>query len=90
VKPEELPGLRYKVDLLSTPERIADRSALDAARFGVIVESGEKRGLLLPDLAGIETVAEQIRVACEKAEIGKGEPLTLWRFEVTRFQEAES
>ena len=54
------------------------------------MESGEKHGLLLPDLAGIETVAEQIRVACEKAEIGKGEPLTLWRFEVTRFQEPES
>ena len=90
VKAEELPGLRYKVDLLSTPERIADRNELDAARFGVVVESGEKRGLLLPDLAGIETVAEQIRVACEKAEIGEGEPLTLWRFEVRRFQEPES
>ena len=87
VRAGELDRLSYKVDVLESPEAIADASALDPAHYGVIVESGRRRGLLLPALEGIETAAEQIRIAREKAGIGPEEPVALFRFRVTRYEE---
>jgi len=84
VSPEELPLLEYSVDVLSEPERIDSPSLLDPKRYGIIVEYGFRRGLLLPDLEGVDTVEEQIDIARRKAGIGKNEPYTLYRFEVVR------
>jgi AmmeMemoRadiSam system protein A len=88
VRPDELDGLVFSVDVLSEPEVVKTTDALDAKRYGVIVESEDgRRGLLLPDLAGIETVEEQVGVALRKAGIKPGTPVTYHRFTVERFRE---
>lgn len=84
VTPEELSRLVYDVDVLSEPEPIDSPKQLDVKRYGVIVQNGERRGVLLPDLAGVDTVAQQIDIARRKGNIGARERYTLWRFEVTR------
>ena len=84
VAEEELDSLVYSVDVLTEPEPIASEAMLDPKRYGVIVESGGRRGLLLPDLAGVDTVAEQLSIACRKGGIDPNGPVKLWRFEVTR------
>ena len=82
----ELPYLTYKVDLLLPPEPISGSSELNVRRYGVIVTSGAKRGLLLPNLDGIDTVDEQIAIARQKAGIASNVPVNLERFEVIRHE----
>lgn len=89
VIPTELAGLKVKVDVLSPPEPIPGPDHLDPKRFGVIVSDGlGRRGVLLPDLEGISTVAEQLAIARRKAGIPEGAPLQLQRFTVTRHQDS--
>jgi AmmeMemoRadiSam system protein A len=85
VEPDELEDLVFSVDLLKPAEPIADISQLDPARYGVIVSSGRRKGLLLPDLEGIETAAEQVAIAKQKAGLGLQEDCRLERFEVVRY-----
>jgi hypothetical protein len=85
VQPEELEGLDIKVDVLTEPEPIDSKDQLDPKRYGVIVESGLRRGLLLPDLEGVDTVEDQVDIAMRKAGISPGEPVQLYRFEVKRY-----
>jgi AmmeMemoRadiSam system protein A len=85
VQPEELEGLDIKVDVLTEPELIDSMDQLDPKRYGVIVESGWRRGLLLPDLEGVDTVEYQVDIAMRKAGIQPGEPMQLYRFEVKRY-----
>jgi len=82
----ELPYLTYKVDVLSASEPISGPEELDVKRYGVIVSNGRRRGLLLPNLDGIDTVEEQISIARQKAGISEGEPAKLERFEVIRHE----
>ena len=84
VEEDELEELVYSVDVLGKAERISSKEELDVKRYGVIVTSGYKRGLLLPNLDGIDTPEEQIRIAKQKAGINDGEPVQLERFEVVR------
>ena len=84
VREDELDALVYSVDVLTEPEPIASDAELNPKRYGVIVESGGRRGLLLPDLAGVDTVAEQLSIACRKGGIDPNGPVKLWRFEVVR------
>ncbi len=84
VRPEELNRLEINVDVLSMPERIKSKDELDVKRYGVIVSSGSRRGLLLPDLDGIDTVDEQIDIARKKGGISPRDNITLERFEVIR------
>ena len=84
IAPEELKWLEIKVDVLSAPERIQSTAELDVRRYGVIVSSGSRRGLLLPDLDGVDTVEEQVSIARKKGGIRENEPVTLERFEVVR------
>ena len=72
------------MDVLSAPERISTLDQLDVRRYGVIVSSGSRRGLLLPDLDGVDTVEEQVAIARQKGGIRENEPVTLDRFEVVR------
>ena len=81
---DELDDIEYSVDVLSEPERIFNVKQLDVHRYGVIVENGTRRGLLLPDLDGVDTVAEQIAIAKRKAGIRADEQVAMWRFEVIR------
>ena len=84
IRPEELDKLEINVDVLTAPEKIAGKDELDVKRYGVIVSSGSKRGLLLPDLDGVDTVDEQVDIAMRKGGISPGEKITLERFEVIR------
>ncbi|MDR2783639.1 MAG: AmmeMemoRadiSam system protein A [Treponema sp.] len=84
VEEEELESLTYSVDILSPPESINDPGALDVVKYGVIVNCGNRRGLLLPNLDGVESVEDQISIALRKGGIQPYEPYTLERFEVTR------
>jgi MEMO1 family protein len=80
VLPEELPYLEITVDVLSPFNRIASPKELDPKKYGVIVRRGNQSGLLLPDLEGVDTVEEQIRIAKQKAGIGEEESVELYRF----------
>ncbi len=85
VRPEELPFLEYSVDILEEPEKISSPDELDVKKYGVIVTKGMKRGLLLPNLEGVDTVSEQIAIAKQKAGIPVSDDnVELERFEVTR------
>ena len=81
----ELENLVYSVDVLKPAEPVTDMRALDPKRYGVIVSCGSRRGLLLPDLEGIDTAEEQVAIARRKAGIGPDEPVQLQRFEVVRY-----
>lgn len=85
VSKEELLELTYSVDVLSEPRPVDDPSVLDPKKYGLIVESGPRRGLLLPDLNGVDTVKQQIEICKMKAGILSGEPVTLYRFMVRRY-----
>ena len=84
VREEELKWLEISVDVLGAPEDIDSAEQLDVKRYGVIVSSRGRRGLLLPDLPGVETPEQQISIARQKAGIRPGEAVTLQRFEVIR------
>ena len=84
IRPEELDQLEINVDVLSEPEKIESKAELDVKRYGVIVSCGSRRGLLLPDLDGVDTVDEQVSIAMKKGGISPRERITLERFEVIR------
>ena len=84
IKKNELKYLEINVDVLSTPEDIDSKDMLDVKKYGVIVSSGYKRGLLLPDLDGIDTIDKQISIAMQKGNINNTEEIKLQRFEVIR------
>ncbi len=85
VKADELGKLVYSVDVLGKAEEISSPEQLDVKRYGVIVTQGNRRGLLLPDLEGVDTVEQQIYIAKMKAGIDeKATDVKLERFEVVR------
>ena len=86
ITPGELDDLDYSVDVLTKPEPVASKDQLDAKKYGVIVEAGGQRGLLLPDLEGVDTVDYQIDICRQKAGIMPNEPVKLYRFEVRRYK----
>ena len=86
VSVHELPEITFSVDVLSDAEDISSPAELDVKRYGVIVTSGYRRGLLLPNLEGVDTVEDQIAIALRKAGISKDENYQLERFEVVRHE----
>jgi MEMO1 family protein len=88
ITPAELSNLRYSVDVLHHPEPTVAEE-LDPRVYGVIVEDerGSRRGLLLPDIPGIDDVEQQVEIAARKAGIPRGEPIKLSRFRVERYRE---
>lgn len=86
IKEEELPYLDISVDVLMEPENISSVDELDVKKYGVIVSSGSKRGLLLPNLEGIDTVDEQVKIAKRKGNITDNEKIKLQRFKVIRHE----
>ena len=86
IAPSELKDLSYSVDVLTAPEPIESKDQLDPKKYGVIVEAGWRRGLLLPDLEGVDTVDYQIEICRLKAGIMPDEPIKLYRFEVKRYK----
>jgi len=86
VRPEELAWLDVSVDVLEKPEPAPSRADLDPSVWGVIVTARGRRGLLLPDLEGVDTVEAQLSIACRKAGIDPREPYSIERFRVTRYR----
>lgn len=85
VRREELEDLEFSVDVLQPPEPVSGLNELDPQKYGVIVRSGRRSGLLLPNLEGIDSAGEQVEIARRKAGIGPEEPVALERFEVVRY-----
>ncbi len=83
---DELDELDINVDVLSDSEPIESKDELDVRKYGVIVYNSSKRGLLLPNLDGVDTVEEQIQIALNKAGITKDEEFSMERFEVIRHE----
>ena len=82
VRPDELESLEISVDVLEKPEKIQSRDELDVKRYGIIVSKGFRRGLLLPNLEGVDTVDEQLSIALKKAGLSEREK----NFEIERFE----
>lgn len=82
----ELADLDYSVDILTRPEPIESKDELDPKKYGCLVECDFRRGLLLPDLEGVDTADYQVSVCCQKAGIAPGEPVKLYRFQVKRYK----
>ncbi len=91
LRKEELAGVKISVDVLGEKEAVDDLSQLDPKRYGVIVEKGGRRGVLLPDLEGVDTARRQLNIACQKAGIETGElqqgEVCIYRFPVRRYEE---
>lgn len=84
---EELKDLHYEVSILSEPVKVEGYEQLDPKRYGVIVCKGERRGVLLPDLEGIDTVEKQVTIACYKGHISPQEKPDLYRFTTVHYGE---
>ena len=84
ITPSELTSLTITVDVLGEAEAVCSTRDLDVKRYGVIVSHGRRRGLLLPDLEGVDTVQDQVRIARQKGGIREDEDYRLERFEVVR------
>ena len=85
VREDELDDLTYSVDILSCPEKVKELSELEPRKYGIIVVSGHRRGLLLPDLEGVDTAEEQLRITRLKAGILPRDEVEIYRFEVKRY-----
>lgn len=85
IRADELEWLEISVDVLGRPEVIHDFSELDVKKYGIICSSRGRRGLLLPDLEGVDSVRQQIDIACSKGGFDStAEDLVIERFEVIR------
>lgn len=82
---DEVGSLSISVDVLSAPEEIKNNSQLNPKKYGVIVSCGYKKGLLLPDLEGVNTIEQQIDIARQKAGIYADEDFKIERFEIKRY-----
>jgi AMMECR1 domain-containing protein len=81
----ELEDIVFSVDVLTEPIE-ASKEELDPKKYGVVVRSGRKSGLLLPDLEGVNTIEEQISIVLNKASISPNENYTIEKFEVIRYK----
>lgn len=84
---DELDRLTIDVSLVGPLERIESLSDLDPSKYGVIVTSGARRGVLLPDIPSIDSVEEQLQVALSKGGIEGDEPITVHRFTARKVSE---
>ena len=87
VTEDELPYLSYQVSVLGEPVKVGGFQDLDPVKYGVIVSKGERRGVLLPNLEGVNTVERQVAIACRKAGIRPEEKPELFRFETVSYSE---
>jgi AmmeMemoRadiSam system protein A len=85
VRADELGGLEISVDVLEAPEHVTSMADLDPKIYGVITTCGRRRGLLLPDLEGVDTCEEQVAIAMSKGGIRPDETVSLERFRVVRY-----
>ncbi len=83
---QELPEIAVSIDVLSPLEKIDDPALLDCREYGLSVHHQDKQGVLLPNLDGIDTVQDQLRVCLKKAGIDAAAPYEMHRFQVQRYR----
>lgn len=83
---QALDQLIISVDVLSHPEP-ASFEDLDPAKLGLIAQWQGRSGLLLPDLPGVDSAQEQLKIVCAKAGIpwSKAQEAQLHTFSVERY-----
>ena len=90
IQKEELSYLSYTIYILSEPELVKDIKELNPKKYGIIVKTTDdypKTGLLLPDLKGVNTIEQQISIACQKGEIDPlKEKISIYKFTVEKYQ----
>lgn len=89
LRADELPYLDYTVEVLGPIELVRDLSELDPRVYGVVAQSSVRplrKGVLLPDIEGVDTVEEQIRICRLKAGISSSEPIILYKFRTEKFK----
>lgn len=86
VTPEELQDLTYSIDVVRPLQKVSDMSELNPDVYGLVVRSRGKQGVLLPDLEGVDSTEEQIRICRAKGRIPNDEPIEMYRFKVERFR----
>jgi AmmeMemoRadiSam system protein A len=86
IEKDELAGLDISVDVLSPPEEVNGPEDLDPKNYGLIVRTIDgRRALLLPDLEGVDTVEQQLRITCRKGGIDPiSDQYRIFRFLVKR------
>jgi len=84
----ELEKVSIEISLLEPDTPVENISELDPKKFGIIIESGTKKGVLLPDIDGVDTVSEQISITLQKAGIAPNESYEIKKFEVTKISES--
>jgi AmmeMemoRadiSam system protein A len=85
---DELVHVTIDVTVLCPMEPIGTSELLDPKRYGVVVSDAQgRRGVLLPDLEGIDDVETQLRIVRRKAGIPLGAKMDMKRFEALRFCE---
>ncbi len=84
VSVDELDLLTYSVDVIGEAQEVESEDLLDVRKYGIIVANGDRRGVLLPDIEGVDTVSKQLMYAKQKAGIRENEAVTIKRFEVKR------
>ncbi|MDR3249551.1 MAG: AmmeMemoRadiSam system protein A [Mycoplasmataceae bacterium] len=82
----ELDKIKYSVDVLTKPQVITNLNQLNPKKYGIIVQSGSKSGILLPSLEGINTIEQQINIACQKANILQTEKIIVYKFMTNRYE----
>ncbi|RMG45679.1 MAG: AmmeMemoRadiSam system protein A [Acidobacteria bacterium] len=87
VEEHELDELAIEISLLGTPEPVGSAAELDPRRYGVIVSRGSRRGVLLPDIEGVDTPEQQLAIAARKAGLAPDEPYAIERFTVEKIVE---
>ena len=88
VASSELAVLLYEVDILGALEPVPDEGHLDPEQYGVVVQAGQRRGVLLPAIEGVTSPRQQVAIARSKALIRQEQAVTLYRFTVKRFRDA--
>ena len=83
---EEFQDLTFSIDVVRPLEKIPDASELDPKVYGLVVRSNGKQGVLLPDLEGVNSTAEQIQICLSKGRIADADPIEMYRFKVERFR----
>lgn len=82
----EMGSMKLKVDVLSSFEPVTELSQLNEKIYGVLIQSDQRRALLLPDIAAVDSVPRQLELVRRKAGIGSNESVELYRFSVTRYE----
>jgi AmmeMemoRadiSam system protein A len=86
VTTSELKDIEYSVDVLTIPRPVKDKKKLNPKKHGLIVECDSRKGLLLPNLDGVDSIDQQISICCQKAGIMMDEPVKLYYFKVKRYK----